>query len=118
MMRVTLKDFTFSDGTRVPKGTSLYAVSGPRHRDEKVYPDATTFKGFRFSDMREMEGESTKNQMVSTSPDFLLFGHGKHAWCVHSFDVIVVCLRQLTLSQAPAGFSPSTSSSSCWHTLC
>ena len=84
MIRMAMKDFTFSDGTRVPKGTFLSAVSAARHHDDTVYPDATTFKGFRFSDMREMEGESTKNQMAFTSPDFLLFGHGKHAWCVKS----------------------------------
>ncbi|KAF8503961.1 cytochrome P450, partial [Gautieria morchelliformis] len=79
MGRLALQEFTFSDGTRVPKGALVSAVSTPRHLDEEVYPDAKTFKGFRFSDMREEEGEGAKNQMVATSLDFLTFGHGKHA---------------------------------------
>ena len=57
-------------------------MTGMRHLDEEVYSDASTFKGFRFSDMREEEGEGTKNQMVATSNDYLVFGHGKQAWCV------------------------------------
>ena len=104
MIRTALKDFTFSDGTRVPKGTYLYAVSGPRHRDEEIYPDAATFKGFRFSDMREMEGESTKNQMVSTSTNFLLFGHGSQAWCVDSFDVILYLTASIDFISSPGRF--------------
>jgi cytochrome P450 len=90
MVRLALKDFTFSDGTRVPEGALVSAVSPPRHLDDEVYPDAKTFKGFRFSDMRDEEGEGAKNQMVATSLDFLTFGHGKHAWCVKRFCVGVI----------------------------
>jgi Cytochrome P450 len=82
LTRMAIKDFVFSDGSRVPKGTLISAVMAPRQLDDKVYPDATTFKGFRFSDMREEEGEDVKNQMVATSADYLNFGHGKHAWWV------------------------------------
>ena len=77
---MALKDFTFSDGTRVPKGGLVSTISTARHLDDKVYDDAGTFNGFRFSEMREEEGEGTKNQMVATSPDYLAFGHGRHAW--------------------------------------
>ncbi|KAF8513190.1 cytochrome P450 [Gautieria morchelliformis] len=79
MGRIALQEFTFSDGTRVPKGAMVSAVATPRHLDEEVYSDANTFKGFRFSDMRKEEGEAAKNQMVATSLDFLPFGHGRHA---------------------------------------
>jgi cytochrome P450 len=82
MGRLALRDHTFSDGTRVPKGAFVSAVSTPRHLDDEVYPDAKTFQGFRFSDMRDEEGEGAKNQLVATSLDFLPFGHGRHAWCV------------------------------------
>lgn len=82
MTRKALKEYTFSDGTHVPKGAFISAVSLPRHSDNNVYPDGLSFKGFRFSDTREEEGQVTKNQMVATSVDYLSFGHGKHAWCV------------------------------------
>ena len=80
MTRKALENFTFSDGTRIPKGTMVSSVATARHIDDDIYPDGTTFKGFRFSDMREEEGEETKNQMVATSVDYTAFGHGKHAW--------------------------------------
>ena len=80
MTRKAMKDFTFSDGTRIPKGTIVSSVATARHMDNDLYPDGTTFKGFRFSDMREEEGEETKNQMVATSVEYTAFGLGKHAW--------------------------------------
>ena len=49
--------------------------------EEGSYHDPYTFKPFRFSDVRDdVEGESTKHQMVSTSSEYLAFGLGKHAW--------------------------------------
>lgn len=78
-----MKDFTFSDGTRIPKGSVLSVASLARHRDDEVYLDGSTFDGFRFSDIREEDGEGTKHQMVATSTEFLSFGHGRHAWCVY-----------------------------------
>ena len=82
MTRKAMKDFTFSNGTRIPKGTIVTSAATALHIDDDIYPDGTTFKGFRFSDMREEDGEGTKNQMVVTSVDYLAFGLGKHAWCV------------------------------------
>jgi len=82
MTRKALKDFTFSDGTRIPKGGIVSVASLYRHRDDDVYPHAGTFDGFRFSEIRE-EDEGTKHQMVATSTEYLPFGHGRHAWCVY-----------------------------------
>jgi hypothetical protein len=48
--------------------------------DEKTYPNALEFDGFRFSRMREQDGESAKHHSSNTSHDFLYFGHGQHAW--------------------------------------
>lgn len=81
MQRKAMKPFTFSDGTYIPKGT-LLSVATTRHEEESIYPHADEFHGFRFSDMRQGEGENTKNQYVATSTDYITFGHGKHAWCV------------------------------------
>lgn len=80
--RTALKNFTFSDGTKVTKGMMISAASTPRHLDDEVYPNPETFDGFRFSKIREQEGRSTTNQLVATNPDYIAFGHGSHAWYV------------------------------------
>jgi cytochrome P450 len=83
MQRKVMKDITLSDGTFVPKGVVIMSVALPMHRDSELYPDATTFDGFRFSDIRaETESEALKHQTVSLRPEYLLFGYGKHAWFV------------------------------------
>jgi len=83
MQRKAMKDFTFSDGTFIPKGTYVAATAGPVNMDEKFYEDPFTFKPFRFAEAREGADnarEVGKNQMVATNLQYLLFGHGKHAW--------------------------------------
>ena len=69
-----------NDGTFIPRGTLVVAASGPLHHDESKYADPNVFDPFRFSRMREQEGESTKHQYVNTSLDYVAFGHGRHAW--------------------------------------
>jgi hypothetical protein len=83
MERQALKDFTFSNGTFIPKGTYVAAVARPVHMDEDIYEDPLTFKPFRFAEAREGADDAkdaVKNQLVTTSLQYLLFGHGKHAW--------------------------------------
>ncbi|KAJ7776606.1 cytochrome P450, partial [Mycena maculata] len=77
MNRKVLKDFTFSDGTTVPTGCFISAASWATHNDNNVYPDAHQFKGFRFVDVEA-------NHMVSPTLDYIVFGHGRHAWYVSS----------------------------------
>ncbi|TDL14450.1 cytochrome P450 [Rickenella mellea] len=77
--QIALQDYTFSDGTFIPKGTMVSAAAGAIHHDKGVYENANTFDGFRFSGFREQDGENLKHQMVSTSHDYLSFGHGRHA---------------------------------------
>ncbi|KAH7926847.1 cytochrome P450 [Leucogyrophana mollusca] len=79
MGRKALKDFTFSDGTFVPKGTIVSVASYATHHDDTVYENADVFEPFRFADLREEEGEAVKHQMVSTNLEYLPFGHGRHA---------------------------------------
>jgi len=82
MERKAMKDFTFSDGTFIPKGTHLAAISGAVGMDAEIYEDPSTFKPFRFAEARAAADdpmESVKNQLATTSPQHLLFGHGKHA---------------------------------------
>ena len=80
LMRKALKDFTFSDGTFIPEGTSIAASTQCLHLDNEHYDNAHVFDPFRFSNVRGEEGEGAKHQFVSTSWEYLTFGHGKHAW--------------------------------------
>nr|BAL05133.1 cytochrome P450 [Phanerodontia chrysosporium] len=75
MQRKALKSFTLSDGTYIPKGTILVTPALATHHDEDNYEDATTFKPFRFV------GEKPEDDvpLVTTSADFVPFGHGRQA---------------------------------------
>ncbi|KAH9477542.1 Cytochrome P450 monooxygenase 103 [Psilocybe cubensis] len=77
--RKTLKDFTFSNGLTVPADTHIVVATRPTHLDEGNYEDPDKFNGFRFAHIREAEGEGVKHQMVYLSPDYVLFGTGRHA---------------------------------------
>ncbi|GJJ07762.1 hypothetical protein Clacol_001967 [Clathrus columnatus] len=76
---LTLKDFTFSDGTVIPKGSVVSAAVHPAHYNEENYPDSEKFDGFRYAKIRAQDGYNNTNQLVNTSLDYLSFGHGKHA---------------------------------------
>ncbi|KAJ3480750.1 hypothetical protein NLI96_g8125 [Meripilus lineatus] len=79
MSRRAMKDFQFSDGTFIPKGTYLSLPVLSTHTDSEYYEEPNVFNPWRFSDIREEEGERLKHQMVSTSSQYIAFGHGKHA---------------------------------------
>ncbi|RDX42959.1 cytochrome P450 [Lentinus brumalis] len=79
MTRKAMVDVTLNDGTFIPKGTVLVAAQHPTHHDNSNYADPNVFDAFRFSRLREHEGEGTKHQFVNTSIDYVPFGHGKHA---------------------------------------
>ena len=82
MTRKALKDVTLNDGTFIPRDTLVVAASYPTHYDSSIYENADMFDPFRFSRMREEDGEGTKHQFVNTSIEYIPFGHGKHAWYV------------------------------------
>ena len=77
LSRKALKDYTFSDGTFIPKGTLIAAPTLSLHHDKNFYENPEVFEPFRFADMR---GDGPKHQFASTSMEYLPFGHGKHAW--------------------------------------
>ena len=80
--RKALKPYTFSNGVKIPAGQYLAVPTSGIHMDESIYEDAEKFDGFRFSRMREREGEGPKHYSVNTATEFLTFGHGKHAWYI------------------------------------
>ncbi|KAH7867756.1 cytochrome P450 [Lentinula edodes] len=77
--RKVLTDFTFSDGTTVPAGTTIGVAAYMHHHDEAQYDNPYTFDAFRFYNMRNREGESIKHQTISPGPDYITFGNGRHA---------------------------------------
>ena len=58
-------------------------------RAQDNYADAGTFDGFRFEKMGKKEGDSSRYSLVSLDLDYLLFGHGVHAWYADQFFWIV-----------------------------
>lgn len=75
--RQLLKDWTFSNGVTVKKGSFVAASTFSTHWDDEIYPDAQTFKPWRFYH----EGDDTgKDRFTSTGNEFMAFGAGKHAW--------------------------------------
>jgi len=79
MPRRAMKDFTFSNGVTVPEGHYVAVATHATHMDAKNYSDPEEFQPFRFSDLREEEGESTKHQAASSGLDWLNFGGGRHS---------------------------------------
>ncbi|KAH9923124.1 cytochrome P450 [Epithele typhae] len=80
LTRLAMKDVTLADGTFIPKGTNLAASSFGTHFDDGILPGAASFDPFRWARMREAsEAEATKHQFVNTSPEYIPFGHGRHA---------------------------------------
>ncbi|KAJ8081926.1 hypothetical protein PM082_007772 [Marasmius tenuissimus] len=78
VIRETLQDFRFSDGTVVPAGTKVAAAGYYTHHDEGTYPAPDDFVPSRFAEMRDRAGEGLKHQMVTPTLDWVLFGTGKH----------------------------------------
>ena len=80
--RLAVRPFTFSNGVTIPAGTFVSLPIHAVHGDGEIYPDAHVFDGFRYSKLREQEGDGAvaKHLAVSTSAEHLAFGIGRHAW--------------------------------------
>lgn len=78
MRREVTEDITLSDGTLLQKGTQV-GVSSHRMWDPKLHSSPMEYDGYRFLNMRAEPGRENAGQLVTTSPDHLAFGHGKHA---------------------------------------
>ncbi len=78
-MRKAMKDVTLSNGTFIPKGTLLVAPQYAIHHDERNYSEPYAFHPTRFMHAED-DRDAGGLQYVTTTTDFVPFGHGKHAW--------------------------------------
>ena len=70
------KPYTFSDGTTAQPGDHLAALI--KNTDPSVYPNPEVFDPWRYSRLRE-EGARGQEMTSIDSPNWLIFGSGKHA---------------------------------------
>ncbi|KAI0000311.1 cytochrome P450 [Russula vinacea] len=80
-IRLALRPFTFSNGVTIPAGTIVAVPASATNTDERIYPNADKFDGFRFSKLRDSErvNMASRHQAVSTSSEHLFFGYGRHS---------------------------------------
>lgn len=77
MHRYVERDLELSDGTVLPKGARI--AVGSRYLDPSLYPEPERFDAGRFLRMRQQAGQEHGWQFVTTTPAYMLFGHGQHA---------------------------------------
>lgn len=72
------EDIKLSDGLMIHKGRTI-VIPGYGMWDSSVHPNADKFDGHRFLRIREKPEQEHGAQLVTTGPNHLAFGHGKHA---------------------------------------
>ncbi|OKL62285.1 hypothetical protein UA08_02496 [Talaromyces atroroseus] len=78
MRRFATDDVSLKDGLVIPKG-SLLGVSAHWSWDKSVFSDPDQYDGYRFFNLAQNPETEKMSQFVSTSPQHLAFGHGRHA---------------------------------------
>ncbi|TLS22089.1 uncharacterized protein PpBr36_09510 [Pyricularia pennisetigena] len=80
---ISPQGLTLPNGQTLPMGVNIMLQAYPVLHDDVVYPDAGTFRPFRFAQARRDESvdyvQRARNSFATTSADFLAFGHGRHA---------------------------------------
>ncbi|KXH53657.1 cytochrome P450 [Colletotrichum simmondsii] len=81
--KVLVDGFKTPDGYHLPRGTLISFLGQPAQTDGEVLEDPLKYDPFRFSRMREdaaaKDEKAPPVTFVTTSPEYLPFGHGKHA---------------------------------------
>ncbi|TLD23314.1 hypothetical protein PspLS_07079 [Pyricularia sp. CBS 133598] len=73
--RVALKDTALPDGRVIPRGSHVMVDSMDLWKSE-IYPDPDKFDGRRF--LKRREAGDSASQFVQSSPDYHVFGGGRH----------------------------------------
>lgn len=81
-------------GLHLPYGTKVGVHAHPIHHDEEIYPGSMSFDPLRWCRGRNGNEEGSEHlgstekrkgtSLVTTSPTFMAFSHGRHAWYVLS----------------------------------
>ncbi|KAM0289470.1 hypothetical protein ACHAO9_006123 [Fusarium lateritium] len=107
--RRVMKPITLSNGIKLPKGASIawpaHAIHmslktpafSPECNSKSGNPPPTVFEGFRYANLRAIEGQETRHQAVATGFDYLVFNHGKHAcpgrfFAIYEIKIILIKL--------------------------
>ncbi|KAI0570397.1 CypX Cytochrome P450 [Pyrenophora tritici-repentis] len=79
--RRVLKGITLSNGQYIPPGVTIEVPSAAVYLDEKNYPSADEFDGFRAYKLRASgkAADIARNQFVTANETNLNFGYGAHA---------------------------------------
>ncbi|RMI96868.1 hypothetical protein CDV36_016281 [Fusarium kuroshium] len=64
MGRITVKDWEFSDGTKVPKGVQIFCNHYPLVMDESYVPRPQDFDPWRMYKKRQQDGQANQHQFV------------------------------------------------------
>ena len=78
--RKAVNDVTLRDGTHIPKGTLIAANAYGEHYGDTVLENAGKFDPFCYERMQHAKDQGSKHQFMSTSLEYISFGHGHHAW--------------------------------------
>ncbi|EDN04903.1 conserved hypothetical protein [Histoplasma mississippiense (nom. inval.)] len=97
MRRLAEEDIELSDKTFIPKG-ELIVVACDKMWDPDTYPNPSTFDPYRFVKFREKPGHEMSAQLVSTSPEHLGFGFGKHTCPGRFFAATLASTQDCSLS--------------------
>ncbi|OQE11240.1 hypothetical protein PENFLA_c076G08504 [Penicillium flavigenum] len=78
LARQATRDFQFSNGLKLPRGTWVFAPNGPMLFDESLYPAGSQFDGLRFWKLAEQTQKPHDYRLVTASSKYLQFGDGRH----------------------------------------
>ncbi|KAF3015944.1 hypothetical protein E8E14_012074 [Neopestalotiopsis sp. 37M] len=78
MQRMTLHEYVFKDGLRIPAGTPIVMPSRLLGLDPDLHANPEKFDARRWKRMRE-QGDATKFHFASLQDDMLPWGSGPHA---------------------------------------
>ncbi|CAI7583247.1 Cytochrome P450 [Penicillium manginii] len=77
--RIIKKDFTFTNGLKLPKGTLVFAPNTQLHMDERYYDNPEEFDAFRFHKLGKQSDKPSNYKIAGSTPRTRQFGDGKHA---------------------------------------
>ncbi|PKY06744.1 cytochrome P450 [Aspergillus campestris IBT 28561] len=78
LARRATRDFEFKNGLKIPQGTFVFSPNAPVLFDERYYPNASEFDGYRFYKLGLETGKPADHKFVSTNPRYLQFGDARH----------------------------------------